>query len=60
MLFIAGNPQRPEESVFVCTPGEEVPISALCDGNMDCTVNGDDETTTLCESKTHCPSVWSG
>lgn len=51
MSFIAGSPGRPEESVFVCTPGEEIPISALCDGNMDCKVNGDDETTTLCESK---------
>ena len=60
MPFIAGNPQRPEESVFVCTPGEEVPISALCDGNMDCKVNGDDETTTLCESKANSPGLWSG
>lgn len=36
--------------VFVCTPGMTITLDRLCDGNADCT-NGDDETTTLCESK---------
>ena len=36
--------------MFVCTPGENIDVSQLCDGNRDCQ-NGDDETTTLCESE---------
>jgi len=38
------------EQAFFCSPGEPVPLTALCDGNQDCT-GGDDETTTLCESE---------
>lgn len=37
--------------MFVCTQGEIVGMAMLCDGNRDCS-NGDDETTSLCESKT--------
>ena len=36
--------------MFVCTPGINVPLEVLCDGNADC-FNGDDETTTSCESE---------
>ena len=36
--------------VFVCTTGETVALSTLCDGNADCS-NGNDETSPICESK---------
>ena len=42
--------------VFVCTPGVNIPLTALCDGNADC-ANGDDETTTLCESELRGPAI---
>ena len=51
--FTAGNTENQEgmeESVFVCKPGNEVSISALCDGINDCGF-GNDETTALCESQ---------
>ena len=43
---LAGHPGTP---TFVCTPGENIELDALCDGVRDCT-NGDDENSTLCES----------
>lgn len=36
--------------MFVCTPGINVPLEVLCDGQANC-FNGDDETTPLCESE---------
>ena len=36
--------------MFVCTPGKEVLMSALCDGTDNCG-GGNDETTALCESQ---------
>lgn len=36
--------------MFVCTTGETVALSSLCDGNADCS-NGNDETSPICESK---------
>lgn len=36
--------------MFVCTPGTNVNLDQLCDGNNDCP-GGDDETVLLCESK---------
>ena len=44
------NILRADVRAFFCSPGEPVPLTALCDGNQDCT-GGDDETTTLCESE---------
>ena len=41
----------PGGPMFVCTPGENIGMEMLCDGNRDCD-NGNDETTSLCESKT--------
>ena len=38
------------ESVFVCEPGNEISTDLLCDGINDC-VEGNDETTLLCESE---------
>ena len=36
--------------MFVCTPGKDVLMSALCDGTDNCG-GGNDETTALCESQ---------
>ena len=36
--------------MFVCTSGENVNLTALCDGVRNCG-GGDDETTPLCESE---------
>ena len=40
-----------DTGMFVCTPEvQSIPIALLCDGDRNCD-NGDDETTTLCESE---------
>ena len=39
-----------DNGIFVCTPGLNIPLIQLCDGVNNCG-NGDDETTTLCESE---------
>ena len=52
MYGCSGTPERPEDSLFVCEPGNEVSINSLCDGINDCG-GGNDETTTLCESQAH-------
>ena len=39
-----------EIPTFVCSPGVFVDLNQLCDGVNDCG-NGDDETSSLCESK---------
>ena len=49
MLLCVGNVDR-DESVFVCQPGNEIPVTLLCDGVNDCG-KGNDETTSLCESE---------
>ena len=40
---------------FICTTGETVALSVLCDGTADCS-NGNDETSPICESESiaHC------
>lgn len=49
-FYVAGDlAGRPGTPTFVCTPGENIELDALCDGVRDCT-NGDDENSTLCES----------
>ena len=47
---LTGIDDRPTDSEFVCTPGNNIPVTALCDGFNDCG-NGNDETTVLCESE---------
>ena len=42
--FVSGTADE-----FVCTTGESVSFSALCDGTADCS-NGNDETSPICES----------
>lgn len=49
-FYVAGDSAgRPGIPTFVCTPGVNIELEALCNGVGDC-ANGDDETTTLCES----------
>ena len=45
-----GNSEDPINSEFVCTPGNNIGVTLLCDGFNDCG-NGNDETTVLCESE---------
>ena len=48
---VVGSTPTDGDDMFVCTPQvQNIPTTQLCDGNNNCD-NGDDETSSLCESE---------